>query len=399
MQNLDKLTIKQARKLALVAQQLPNSGFARGLKGTLEAIKHLGYVQIDTISVVERAHHHTLWNRVPHYRHRYVDKLIEQREIFEYWSHAAAYLPIEDFRFCLPRMHAIKSGQRHWYQKNTKLMNYVRERIKIDGPLQAKDFEEHQGYTGAMWEWGPIKQAIENLFMQGDLLITRRDNFQKVFDLTERILPPNINTASPSKNDFAHFLITRHLDAHAIGHITEFGYLRKGMGTAIKKAVQEQLEEKKIKPIKIQRRPEVFYVKSNFETLLDRRLVASKVKVLSPFDNLVIQRKRILRLFDFDYQLECYVPEKKRNHGYFVLPIVWQGDLTARLDAKADRKKGEFIIKSLILETNLKQHEKFGHYLAKELQNFAEFNRCPNIKLGSKVKQSVKNLLELNQQI
>jgi len=126
-----QLNIKQARKLALAAQQLPNSSLARGLRGTEEAIKHLGYVQIDTISVVERAHHHTLWNRVPHYRHHYLDKLIAQREIFEYWSHAAAYLPFEDYRFCLPRMYAIKNGQRHWYKKNAKVMRMGHCKQKI----------------------------------------------------------------------------------------------------------------------------------------------------------------------------------------------------------------------------------------------------------------------------
>ncbi len=396
MKNLEVLSIKQARKLALNSQRLPLSGFSRGLKGTLQAIHHLGYVQIDTISVVERAHHHTLWNRVPHYRHRYLDKLIEQRQIFEYWSHAAAYLPIEDFRFCLPRMHAMKNGQQHWYQKNTKLMNSVIDRVKVDGPLQAKDFEEHQGFTGGMWEWGPIKQAIENLFMQGDLLITRRDNFQKVFDLTERVLPANIITHAPTKNEFAHFLINRYLGAHGIGHITEFGYLRKGMGAAVKQAVNQQVEEKKLLAIKIFRRPEIYYVKPDFELLLNQRLALSKVRLLSPFDNLVIQRKRISRLFDFEYQLECYVPEKKRTHGYFVLPIIWQGDLVARMDAKADRKSGDFIIRNFILEPNVKQADKFRYYLTREIQHFADFNCCPNIKLGSRIKQSVKKLLQLN---
>ncbi len=396
MQYYEHITKTQARRLALTSQGLPISGFNRGLKGTLQTIVHLGYIQIDTISVVERAHHHTLWNRVPHYRHQYLDKLVEQRQAFEYWSHAAAYLPIEDFRFCLPRMHAIKSGQRHWYQKNTKLMQHVLERIEIDGPLQAKDFEEHQGFTGGMWEWGPIKQAIEQLFMQGDLLVTRRNNFQKVFDLTERVLPSNINTSPPSKQEFAHFLINRHIDAHGIGHMSEFGYLRKGMGPAIKQAVNEQVEEKKLIPAKIHKRSEIYYLRPDFESLVDQRLALSKVKILSPFDNLVIQRKRILRLFDFDYQLECYVPEKKRMHGYFVLPILWQGGIAARMDAKADRKNGNFIIRSLILEPNLKQRDKFGYYLTREIQRFAQFNRCPNLKFGSRVKQSAKKMLMLN---
>ncbi len=386
LKNTLTLTKKQARRLALLSQGIPNSGFARGLRGALEAVRHLGYVQIDTISVVERAHHHTLWNRVPHYRHRYLDKLIEQREIFEYWSHAAAYLPFEDFRFCLPRMNAVKRGQVHWYKKNPKLMKHVLERVKADGPLQAKDFEEHKSFNGGMWEKGPIKQAIGNLFMQGDLLITRRQNFQKVFDLAEHIIPPYVNTQAPSKNEYAHYLIERFLHAHGIAHVSEFGYLRKGMGVAIKQAVNEKLETGQLSQVKIYRQPEIFYVKSNYEDILGQRLAQSRAKILSPFDNLVIQRKRIVRLFDFDYQLECYVPAKKRTHGYFVLPILWQGDLVARMDAKADRKKQLFIINNLILEPKLKRDQEFRQHFSKELKRFAEFNQCPEIVFSNKLK-------------
>ena len=393
MQHYDQLTIKQARKLALVGQQLPNSCFSRGLRGTLEAIKHLSYIQIDTISVVERAHHHTLWNRVPHYRHNYLDKLIAQRQIFEYWSHAAAYLPFDDYRFCLPRMNAIKNGQRHWYKANTKVMKHVLERMKSDGPLQAKDFEEHKGFTGGMWEWGPIKQAIEHLFMQGDLLVTRRDSFQKVFDLAERVIPSDVNTSTPSKNEYAHFLINRHLGTHGIGHISEFSYLRKAMGSAIKQAVEEQIESGELLQIKISKKQEIYLVKTGFESLLDQRLAQAKIKILSPFDNLVIQRKRISRLFDFDYQLECYVPEKKRIHGYFTLPILWQGELVARMDAKADRKNKVFIIRNFIFEPKLKQKDKFGSYFSKEVQRYADFNECSQIRIGSKINKSTKLLI------
>ena len=394
MQHSHRLTPGQAKKLALVTQCLPQSGFSRGIKGTYEAIKHLGYVQIDTISVVERAHHHTLWNRVPHYRHRYPDRLIEQREIFEYWSHAAAYLPFEDFRFCLPRMQAIKKGQHHWYKKNHKVMKYILERISLDGALQARDFEEHKGFNGGMWEWGPIKQAIEHLFMQGDLLITKRQSFQKVFDLAERVIPSHVNTQAPSKQEFAHYLINRYLNSNGIGHLTEFAYLRKGMGPSIKQAVNEKLESGEIVEIKINKRNEQFYTFANYEHLLAQRQAKLKAKILSPFDNLVIQRNRIKRLFDYDYQLECYLPANKRTHGYFTLPILWGGELVARMDAKADRKNGVFIIRNLVLESRLKQQEKFASYFCTELNNFVQFNSCSEIKVTAKINASVRQLLK-----
>ena len=397
MQNSLELSISQARKLALVNQQLPNPSFSRGLKGTFEAIEHLGYVQIDTISVVERAHHHTLFNRVPHYRHGYLDKLVEQRKIFEYWSHAAAYLPFEDYRFCLPRMHAIKQGQRHWYKKNSKLMDYVLQRITTDGALQAKDFEEHQGYSGGMWEWGPIKQAIEQLFMQGDLLVTKRVSFQKVFDLAERVVPAHINTEKPSKLEYAHYLIKRYISAHGIGHVNEFGYLRKAMGPAVKQALNEKIESGELLEIKLKTKKERLFVTPEYETQLDQRLAYTKAKILSPFDNLVIQRKRILRLFDFDYQLECYLPEKKRKHGYFTLPILWQGNLVARMDAKADRKNKVFIIRNLELETKLKKVDEFGYYFTRALNDFSKFNGCEGVRVASKLRKPIKALITVNQ--
>lgn len=384
------MTRAQARKLALVSQQIPNSGFSRGLRGTLEAINHLGYVQIDTISVVERAHHHTLYNRVPHYRHSYLDKLVDQRKIFEYWSHAAAYLPFADFRFSLPRMHAIRQGQRHWYQKNVKLMDYVLQRITADGAMQAKDFEEHRGNSGGMWEWGPIKQAIEHLFMQGDLLVTRRVNFQKVFDLAERVVPAEINTTPPSRLEYAHHLIDRHIKAHGLAHLTELGYLRKAMGTAIKQAVNEKVESGELLEIKLKSRNECFYASPDYPARLDKRLALQKVAILSPFDNLVIQRQRILRLFDFDYQLECYLPEQKRRYGYFTLPVLWRGNLVARMDAKADRKARVFFVRSLDLESKLKKLDVFSGYFCIALKDFSSFNGCEEIRISSKITNSLR---------
>ena len=396
MQNTIHLTSAEGRKLALVSQQLPNSGFSRGLKGTYEAIDHLGYVQIDTISVVERAHHHTLYNRVPHYRHGFLDKLVEQRKIFEYWSHAAAYLPFDDYRFCLPRMHAIKRGQHHWYKKNVKLMNHVLQRITVDGALQAKDFEEHTGFSGGMWEWGPIKQAIEHLFMQGDLLVTRRVNFQKVFDLAERVIPAHINTTQPSKLEYAHHLIERYLGAHGIGHLSEFGYLRKAMGAVIKQALDEKIEAGELLEIKLKTKRDRLFVTPDYLARLDMRLAYSKTKILSPFDNLVIQRKRIQRLFEFDYQLECYLPQKKRKYGYFTLPVLWQGNLVARMDAKADRKTKVFIVRNLELETKLKKVDEFGYYFSRALSDFSKFNGCEDIRIASKIKKSLRALITDN---
>ena len=388
-----EITITDARKLALLSQQVPTSGFSRGRRGVYEAIAHLGYVQIDTISVVQRAHHLTLWNRVRHYRPRYLDDLIRNRSIVEYWSHAAAYLPMQDFRFTLPRMKAISTGQRHWYQKNPKLMKEILARVRIEGPMQAKDFESHNGGLTGMWEWGPVKQSIEYLFMEGKLLVTRRERFQKVFDLAERVIPDAIDTSKPSKSEYAHYLIDRHLRAHGFGRLTEFGYLRKDMAAALKSALEEKLESGGVMPLRIKPSKELFYTQVHFGDTLAKRLSRNRVKFLSPFDNLIIQRKRVQYLFDYDYQLECYLPSNKRQHGYFCLPILWRGRLVGRMDAKADRKNRTLIIHMMDVEADISNLGEFGDPLCRELKRFAEFNGCDAINPVSVSPQSLKRTM------
>ena len=388
------MPLPQARRLALLSQQLPRSTFRRGLNGTRDAVEHMGYIQIDTISVVQRSHHHTLWNRVPHYRPRYIDKLVSDRSIFEYWSHAAAYLPMQDFRFCLPRMQALSGGRRLWYERNPKLMGEILTRISAEGPLQAKDFEAHA--TTGVWEWGPVKQAIENLFMEGKLLVTRRQNFQKLFDLTERVIPPGIDTSEPTSSEYAHHLIERYLSAHGIGRLPEFGYQRPDTGVALKQAAAEKLEAGDIVAVNIRGVSGLYYATAGFEQVLSKPLARSRVRILSPFDNLIIQRKRIQQLFDYDYQLECYVPAKKRKYGYFCLPILWQGRLVARMDAKADRARQCLIVRSLLTEPHLKQLDAFAQKLSQELCRFMEFNQCRDIELVAVSPAPLKRMLKKN---
>lgn len=378
-----EITLTQARKLALLRQQLPRAEFKRGLAGTRLAIQHLGYVQIDTISVVERAHHHTLWNRVPHYRNHYIDRLIRDGSIFEYWAHAAAYIPMEDYRFCLPRMRAIAGGQRHWYRKNPKLMREILARVRAEGPLQAGDFESHRANSGGMWEWGPVKQAIEYLFMEGKLLVTRRDRFRKIFDLAERIIPPAVDTTMPTEGEYAHYLIERFLNAHGVGRMAEFSYRRPGMGAAVRKALYEKVEAGAVSPLKVRTLPGEYFARRDFERDLGKRLARTRVKILSPFDNLIIQRKRVQQLFSFDFQLECYLPRGKRKDGYFCLPILWSGRLVARMDAKADRKNQALLILQLKAETGLKKLEAFSEQLSRELNHFMKFNQCKTVDLGN----------------
>ena len=394
------LSIDEARKLVLLSQWLPSVKPTGGaLEATLAAVRHLGYIQIDTISVVERAHHHTIWNRTRRYRQKHLDESLRQKKIFEYWSHAAAYLPIEDYRFSLPRMRAFADGQRHWFAPDHKMMKKVLERIAIEGPLRARDFTagftangvpERRGKAD-MWDWKPAKQALEQLFMEGKLMTARRQGFDKVYDLAEHVLPGAINTAMPTETEYGRFLITRFLHANGLGRAGEIAYQRPGLKPVVERCLAQMAQHGEVVPLAVKDR--LYHALPASLELLNRPLSRKRLKILSPFDNLLIQRERMRHLFDFDYQIECYTPAHKRKHGYFSLPLLWGGKLVARMDCKADRPKHTLIIRNFVSEPSLTQKERLVDALADELTYFAAFNRCRQVEVGKLRDTAIRHLL------
>lgn len=369
----------QFRKKALLCQGLiKNGSFGCGKRGVLNCIRHLGYVQIDTISVVERAHHHVLWSRVPGYRARLLNELVRGNDIFEYWFHAAAYLPIEDFRFALPRMNAIKSGEKHWFRhKDKKLMRRICQRIRAEGPLMARDFDDRRKTGSGWWDWKPAKQALEQLFMEGDLMVVERRGFQKVYDLTERALPSNINTIVPDIHELARHFIDTTIRAHGFASLKSFTYLRKGK--AVRESVKEQLHQLvQDKLLMITQLPCGTSVYADAD-LSSRKRVVQKVSILSPFDNAVIQRERCEKIFDFEYQIECYVPADKRKFGYFSLPLLYRDQFVGQMDCKADRQHRILRLRSLHVDGMF--DDDFYPELSIALRNYAAFNQCEKIAI------------------
>lgn len=372
---MDSLSLPQARKIILHSQQLPPKQTKQASKAvTLSAIEQLGYIQIDTISVIQRAHHHTLWNRNTRYQPCNLDALLDQKQVFEYWSHAAAYLPMRDYRYSLYRKNGFKTGQlKHWYKKDQSLMDEVLKRIEQEGPLMAKDFEGERANKSG-WGGKPAKQALETLFMQGDLMVPKRVNFHKVYDLTERVIPSDIDISVPSEMEYARYLIVRYLEANGVGLAAEMSYLLKNIKPQLIDVLKEMSEQGEL--IKVAIGQQHYYMLPHSLELLKRPLSRSKLKILSPFDNLLIQRKRMSALFNFDYLIECYVPEAKRQYGYFSLPLLWQGELVARMDCKVDRKQGCLHINNLAIEDKLQQWDDFTDALGQELTQFMAFNHC-----------------------
>lgn len=361
----------------LVNQGLVSNFFGNKKEGTLKVIEHLGYVQIDTISVVERAHHHTIWTRVNDYKKNYLEELLEDKSVFEYWNHAAAFLPMRDYRFSLYLKNRFANGQVRQYMKN-KVVKFVYDRIVAEGPLQSKDFEEKKKKQG-WWEWKESKRALEQLFMEGKLMVAKRQGFQKVYDLTERVLPQNVNNKLPTEKEYARYLIEKTIRANGMATTSEIGYLRRNTKNAIEKAIHEMEEEGLIIPVKLKgAKSEIFYTTQQNLDFAASHKTNKGVSILSPFDNMVIQRNRLKRLFDFDYTIECYVPEPKRQYGYFSLPVLYGDSFVGRIDCKAERSEQVLIVKKMFWEKN--PDDKLKKALAKKLKKFAAFNGCKEVK-------------------
>jgi uncharacterized protein YcaQ len=364
---------------------------------TLETIEHLGYVQIDTLSVVERAHHHTLWSRVSDYQKNGLDELVEQKQVFEYWSHAASFLPMKDFRFSLVKKSFYINGKSHWFEQDKKVKRYVLSRIKREGPLQSKDFEADNDVKGTWYYWKPAKRALEQLFMEGKLMVSHRQGFQKIYDLSENVLPDGVTTRRPSKKEYAEHLVLTALRSNGIVSEQEICYQRPGSAEEVRKVLHSMSKERLITAKKLESNEDLnFYIDSDRLEL--SAALQPSLHILSPFDNLLIQRKRMRRLFAFDYVIECYLPEHKRKFGYFSLPVLYGDCFIARIDPKADRQNKKFYVRNLSFEEKFAGEEQALVLFCERLKSFAAFNGCNNVVIeksnSKKLQEKLKKMLK-----
>ncbi|MGH1487747.1 MAG: winged helix-turn-helix domain-containing protein [Cellvibrionaceae bacterium] len=376
--------LARLRRLALAAQGLlQTQPYGCGLVGARKAIKHIGYVQIDTISVVERAHHHVFYSRVPKFKPAMINKMLLEGDIFEYWTHAAAFIPMADFRFSLPYKYAIKGGQTHWYKNpDKKLMKELLSRIRSEGPLRSRDLETAATKRTGWWDLKPAKKALEQLYMEGDLMVSSREGFQKAYDLTERVLPDNVNSTMPGIEEFAKHIVDQQLRCHGFASLKGFTYLRKSpaLRKAVKILVNERLAQGALEQIQVDSGEQFVIETGALEAPLPR--LNNRMLILSPFDNSVIQRERLKALFQFDYQIECYVPAAKRQYGYFSLPLLYRGEFIGRMDCKAHRKTYHLEIKSLHLEPHNFDDELIVAAFVDAIEHFCEFQGCDSVSLA-----------------
>jgi len=377
---------KQARRIVLASQGLlQKEPFGTGIQGVQQTINQLRYIQIDTISVVERAHHHVLSTRVPRYSPDMLHELqAKQKTVFEYWYHAAAYLPMEDYRFYRPTMEGLQKKK----PVDKKLRKGILQRIKTEGPLSSKDFEAPKGkISSGWWDWKPAKRAMEMMFLSGELMIAERKGFQKVYDLTENCLPASINLAQPSDEARGYFYIRKMLANLGVARAKDICYARtmvKHSGldiqTSINRGLDNLVETGEVLSFSISDQAYYCLAKKLDET--PKRVGRKHIRFLSPFDNLVINRDRLSDLFNFDYKLECYVPAAKRKFGYFVLPVLFGDELIGRLDCKADRKSGVLIIHKLWFEKATTINDELLSALSLGLNDYKIQLRCNALDLS-----------------
>ncbi|MCG9873891.1 MAG: winged helix DNA-binding domain-containing protein [Leptospiraceae bacterium] len=394
----EALTLPQLRFLTLESQGLTKPyPFGKGKDAVLRAFEHLGYLQIDTLSIVARAHHHTLWTRIHDYKTEYLDELVEEGKVFEYWFHASSYLPMKDFRFALPQMLEVKQSKKHYLNADPKVMKYVMDTIRREGPKKARDFENETKKAGSWWSWKPTKIALERLFLQGELMISSRNGMEKTYDLTENVLPKSINTTLPTDLEFAEYLVKTYLNAYGFTTVKQITHLKKGelIRKNVNKVLKSMVQEGKIQQLNIESMPFIFVNKNLLEKPINK--INPNIHILSPFDNSIIHRDRVLQFFDFDYKIECYTPKEKRQYGYFCLPILFGDTFIGRVDCKAHRKEMEFEIIHLHIEKTHIDIDLWKQPFVDIIKSFVTFNGCKHIKLTkvspSKLTDKLRQLL------
>jgi uncharacterized protein len=380
-----EFSIEAARELLLAAQGLDTVS-KRATKDDVQGIiRRMGVLQIDSISVVARSPYLVLWSRLGSYESRWLDELLAEGALFEYWSHAACFIPIEDYG--LYRRLMIEGGEktRTWMRAHHEEIEHVMEHISEKGPVRAAEFARTDGKAGGWWEWKPEKRALEHLFAAGELMISRRENFHRVYDLRERVLanalPDWEDALAPSDEEVRRALALKAVRALGVASARwvpdYFRTPKKGVAGLL----EELADQGSLLRASIEDEPAYVHPDNAgpAEKILSGGLRSSVTTLLSPFDPVVWDRARALELFDFEYKIEVYTPAARRRYGYYSLPILHNGALVGRLDAKAHRKQGTFEIKAIHLEPDTPINNDLVSGLASALRDCAGWHKTPEV--------------------
>jgi uncharacterized protein YcaQ len=344
-----EITQLQAKRLWLNAQRLDvPTPFGSGSEATQRAIAHLGYVQIDTINVIERCHHHILWNRIPGYRREHLRQAQSQnKSVFEYWTHALSYVPTADMRFFLPEMKRHRQSPGTWFSNVKKEdLKKVLSLIRAGGPLSIRDIDDdvlvEKDHAWASRK--PSKRALQLAFYTGALTISERVGMLKTYELMDRHFGWERAPKPATEKQVVEYLLDRALRSQGLVSLDSICHLDGKRKASVRRSIEARVRRGELAQVIIEDgNKKEHWVETK---LLDIAAAPATevVHILSPFDPLIIQRKRLKLLLAYDHRFEAYVPKDKRVLGYFALPVLIGDEIVAAIDLKADRAKQELLI-------------------------------------------------------
>jgi uncharacterized protein len=366
----------------------------------LNAIRRMGALQIDTINVVARSPYFVLWSRLGEYQPSWLDELLAEGRLFEYWAHAACFLPIEDYPLYRSAMKDLAHNyfRPSWLEHNREMITRVLEHVRQKGEVRSADFERTDGKPGGWWNWKDEKLALEYLHTSGALMIARRENFQRVYDLQERVLPGwDEKDALPleeARDELAARAV-RLLGAATARWAADYFRLPKNTMPA---RLDRLAKAGRVLRVEVAGWKDPVYLHPENLSLLEwaagEEIYPSCTTLLTPFDPLIWDRDRARGLFNFDYSIECYLPAEKRRYGYFSLPILHEGELIGRLDAKAHRKDGIFEVKALYFEPRARPCEDVAAAVLETIQRCARWHKTPQVVIRRAEPNTFAALLE-----
>lgn len=368
------ITLPHARRIWLRAQRLDERvPFGAGPEATRKAVEHLGYVQIDTINVIERAHHHILFTRIPDYGRGDLEHAQSvDKSLFEYWTHALAYVPARDLPFYIDEMKQHRSAPMRWYaDADPNDLKKLLRQIRKDGPISIRDIDTDE-LVEKDHPWGsrkPSKRVLQYGFFSGALTISARTGMVKTYELMDRHFGKLPRPATARQIDA--YLLDRALVSQGLISGPSVMHPRLRFTPELAAIIQTRLRKKALLPVTIGDDPTLHYATP---AMLETPAPAGPplVHILSPFDPLTIQRRRTSLFFGYDHVFEAYVPKARRKFGYFTLPVLAGDEIVAALDLKTDRTAGKVLIQAWhwVGKGNAPEHKVM---LEEELGRFERF--------------------------
>ncbi len=388
---------KEAVRRFLVSRQ----GFLRGVRGkegTLETIKRLECIQTDPINAVHHNQHIVLHNRVTDYELSYLDELLyKERLVFEYWCNERSIIPIEDFPYFRYRMQNPSEFHSPFFEsikaKRAELkdaISYVLTEITKYGAHSTRDFKKKGKITGKV-----TTQVLNLLWDCGDLMIHHTQEKRRYYDLAERLLSANLDMELPSREEYVEFMVQKYMRAYGLIDTRNWRFGWLPLNAAQKRAiVEDMIKSGKLYPIKVEDVKHVYYVLEEDLGLLEGsdESISEEVHFVAPLDNLLWNRRMISEVFDFNYAWEVYKPPEKRIYGYYVMPILHDTHFVGRLDPKLDRRNGEMILNTLLLEDGDIDENLMGK-LASALQRFLEFHNVSQFSIEKTQPRGLRDAL------